>query len=84
MSTRAETTQEASAEPSTARVPDAAGGAPIGEGDARQEGEIQWRKRRKRLGRKRDKFPRWVRALIWIITPPILWLAIYGIGLLLL
>lgn len=43
--------------------------------------EVRWKKRRKRLGRRnRDKFPRWVRALIWMMTPVVLWLGIYALG----
>lgn len=42
------------------------------------------RKRWVRLGRSQEKFPRWVRILLWLGVPVVLWAGIYLIGLALL
>lgn len=38
------------------------------------------RKRRVRVGRKQDKFPRWVRMGLWLGMPAVLWAGVYLIG----
>lgn len=38
------------------------------------------RKRRVRVGRSQDKFPRWVRVLLWLGMPVVLWAGAYLIG----
>jgi hypothetical protein len=40
----------------------------------------QIRKRRVRVRRKEEKFPRWVRAALWLGLPLLLWIAMYLIG----
>lgn len=62
---------------------EAFGGA-AGKAGHRAEGEVQWRKRRVKLGRRQDKFPPWVRALLWMGAPAMIWLAIYAVGRMLL
>lgn len=38
------------------------------------------RKRRVRVGRSQEKFPRWVRVLLWLAMPVVLWTGVYLIG----
>lgn len=38
------------------------------------------RKRRVRVGRSQEKFPRWVRILLWLGMPVVLWTSAYLIG----
>lgn len=55
----------------------------LAEHDATPAGESpEGRKRRVRVRvkRKQDKFPRWVRVMLWVGLPVTLWVAIYLIG----
>jgi hypothetical protein len=38
------------------------------------------RKRRVRVGRSQEKFPRWVRVLLWLGMPVVLWTGAFLIG----
>ncbi len=38
------------------------------------------RKRRVRVGRSQEKLPRWVRVLLWLGMPVVLWAGAYLIG----